>query len=292
MEILELKFLLKLLGFPEYRAPLSNVNPNSKTKAVDRNRICRTLRDRELVGCEEEVKKLTIAPPGQSLLEVDPATLPITNEELKALKASAKGTIPPGETGISAEKRQAIIQSLANRGFIKVVEKKITKVWLSDRGKEFLLNDYEDFRANVNINLTAKMLSDYLQFLRKFLSAKTSSATPAIHESQQSTSVTTQAPEPVTQIPTNKPNDIEILQLIQTLDRELATENYLPLFHLRQKLQPPLSRQELDRALYRLEGEDKISFSSLEELSAYTPEQIEAGIHQDFGGPLFFIIVN
>ena len=80
--------------------------------------------------------------------------------------------------------------------------------------------------------------------------------------------------------------------MIQNLDRELATDNYLPIFYLRQKLQPPLSREEVDQALYRLQRNDKIELSSLQEAIAYTPEQIEAGIPQDIGGPLFFIIVT
>jgi hypothetical protein len=72
----------------------------------------------------------------------------------------------------------------------------------------------------------------------------------------------------------------------------LGTDNYLPIFHLRQKLQPPLSREDLDQALYRLEKSNQLELSSLQEVSAYTPEQIDTGIPQDVGGPLFFIIVN
>ncbi|MFH7029886.1 MAG: transcription factor RcaD, partial [Heteroscytonema crispum UTEX LB 1556] len=87
-------------------------------------------------------------------------------------------------------------------------------------------------------------------------------------------------------------SDEEILQTIRMLDRELGTDNYLPIFHLRQKLQPPLSRDELDRLLYRLQGNDQIELSSLQEANAYTPEQVDAGITQNIGGSLFFISVN
>jgi hypothetical protein len=83
--------------------------------------------------------------------------------------------------------------------------------------------------------------------------------------------------------------DEEILQSIQKLDRELGTDNYLPIFHVRQKLQPPLSREELDKALYRLEESDQIELSKLAEPGDYTPEQVEAGIPQFSGGSLFFI---
>ena len=86
------------------------------------------------------------------------------------------------------------------------------------------------------------------------------------------------------------PSDEEILEIIRGLDRQFRTDNYLPIFHLRERLQPPLSREELDRALYRLERNDLIELSALQEVRAYTPEQIDAGIPQNVGGHLFFIM--
>ena len=88
----------------------------------------------------------------------------------------------------------------------------------------------------------------------------------------------------------NKPTDSEILAMIKDLDHKLGTDKYLPIFHLREKLQPSLSRTEVDRALYRLEKSDQIELSSLQEVRCYTLEQIEAGIPQNIGGRLFFII--
>jgi hypothetical protein len=75
------------------------------------------------------------------------------------------------------------------------------------------------------------------------------------------------------------------------LDQEHNTNNYLPLFYLRDKLQPPFTREELDQVLYRLEGSDKIQLSSLTEAEGYTEEQLRAGISQPIGGALFFIKV-
>ncbi|MEM6404236.1 MAG: transcription factor RcaD, partial [Cyanobacteria bacterium P01_D01_bin.116] len=74
--------------------------------------------------------------------------------------------------------------------------------------------------------------------------------------------------------------------------KELGTKDYLPLFYLREKLQPPLSRDELDQVLFQLQADDKIELSTLQEANAYTPEQIESGIEQNVGGPLFFISVE
>lgn len=61
---------------------------------------------------------------------------------------------------------------------------------------------------------------------------------------------------------------------------------------MRQKLQPPLSSEDLDETLYRLEGNDQIELSALVEASRYSQEQINAGIKQRSGSPLFFIKVT
>lgn len=272
MDADELKFLLKLLGFTDYRAPLSKITFKSKTTAAERDRVCSKLRDRELVDCSEEVTKLKIAPPGKALLKLDPAELPVTGHELKVLRASEKEKIPPGKTGVPAAERQAIIQGLADRGLIEL-ETKIKEAWLSLRGQEYLRDEYTSKGSNPAISLD--MLTNYLRFLRKSLRV------------QQSNGVLPPAAAPM-----SKPSEEEILQMIRDLDRELGTENYLPIFHLRQKLQPPLSREELDRALYRLEKADRIELSTLAEPREYIPEQVDAGIAQANGGSLFFITVN
>lgn len=271
MDTIELKFLLKLLGFADYRAPLSKLTPNSKTSAADRERICRKLRDRELVDCANEVTKLKIAPPGIAWLKLDPAEIPLTVNELKVLRASEKEKITPGKTGVPVAERQVTIQGLADRGLIEL-ETKIKEVWLSKRGQEYLRVEYTPKGSNPAISLD--MLTNYLRFLRKSLHVQIDKASPA----------------PV--VPINKPKQEEILPIIRDLDRKLATQNYLPIFHLRQKLQPPLSREELDQALYHLEKTDQIELSTLAEPRDYTPEQVEAGIAQASGSSLFFITIS
>ena len=270
METIELKFLLKLLGFANYRAPLSKITPNSKTSATERERICRKLLTRELVECSYEVTKLKIASPGKALLKSDSTGLPVTAQELKVLRTSEKEKITPGKTGVPAAERGTIIQRLADRGLIEL-ETKVKEVWISGRGQEYLRDEYTAKGTNLVLNLD--MLNNYLGFLRKSLRVQTD-----------------EDRKPPKLI--NKLSDEEILQTIRDLDLKLGTENYLPIFHLREKLQPPLSRDELDQALYRLQRNDKIELSSLQEASAYTPEQIDAGISQDIGGSLFFITVN
>lgn len=50
-------------------------------------------------------------------------------------------------------------------------------------------------------------------------------------------------------------------------------------------------RDELDKALYRLQACDQIDFSTLQEARVYTLEQVEAEITQNMGSLLLFITV-
>lgn len=287
MDVVELKFLLKLLAFPDYRAPISQIKPNPKTSARERDGICRTLGDRELVAYSKEVTQFSITPAGKALLALDTTQLPIADEELQVLQAAGSGFTTPAQTGISASLRQTSIQSLVDRGLIEAEKTQIQEVWLTARGAEYLTDEYNPSGSDPVISLD--LLTNYLRFIRKSLHQQALPVNPILdpvvtHENRDSRDaklgVSTQIGEP------------EILQLIQDLDRELATDNYLPIFYLRQKLQPPLSREEVDQILYSLQRHDRIELSSLQEAIAYTPEQIEAGIPQDIGGPLFFIIVT
>ncbi len=284
MESKELKFLLKLLSFPGYRAPLSQIQPTPKMRSPERNSICRELRDRDLVACREQIKKLSISPPGRSLLKIDSTQLPVTQEEVKVLQASSKETITPGKTGLPSANRETVIQGLADRGFIKV-EKEIKEVWLTERGQQFLIEDYQS--TSTAANITLKMLTDYLRLIRK----NRESSPSTLPKNYSVTSKATNS-EASTKNPSSKLTDEDILQTIRDLDRELRTDNYLPIYKLREKLQPPLSREELDRSLYRLQRQDQIELSSLQEGMNYTSEQIAGGIPLELGGYLFFIMVN
>ncbi len=267
MDILELKFVLKLLGAANYRESLAKIKLNSATKASERDKICRQLVDRELVGVSNEISKFKIAPAGMALLKIDSAQLPITSQELKILKSCQKEAISPSKTGLPALEAQKLVQALLEKGLLQVnvKDKKIKEVWLTERGKEYLRNEY-DPSGGGNITLTKNMLATYLKFLR------------------QSPSLTVDSPQ--------QPSDEDILQTIRDLDKQLGTDNYLPIFYLREKLQPPFSREDLEQALYRLEGDDKIELSALVEARRYSPVQVNAGIKQLSGSPLFFIKVT
>jgi len=282
MDTKELKFLLKLLGCSNYRSPLSaKVFGSFRGK----DKICRDLGDRGLVDFSREIASVKILPPGNALLKLEQDQLPLSPKEMKLLETISKATgkITPSKikTSLKAADRDAILQSFHERGLIEVetkLKRQKAEVWLTEQGKEYLLEDYVP-KAGIQPAITLDMLTNYLRFLRKSLRSSRDN-------------ISTQARTSLTAAPMSKPSDQEILQIIRNLDHQLSTDNYLPIFHLREKLQPPLSRDELDQALYRLEKNDEIELSALQEVTAYKPEQIEAGIPQDIGGRLFFIILN
>jgi predicted transcriptional regulator len=274
MKTIELEFLLTLLGFENYRALLSKIKLHPTISDTEQEEICRKLHERGFLMCSYKINKFKIAAPGKFLLKQDSDQIPITKQERKVLKASAKDTITPKETGLPAKERQAVIQSLADRGLIEVEtkRKKINEVWLTERGKENLQYEYEP--SETSFVLSSELLTNYIQFLRK-----------AFQEVSPRSSMAIQ-----TQII----SDDNILLTIVELERQLATDNRLPICYVREKLHPLVLRDELDEVLYRLQQLDKIELSPLQAANAcgFTSAQIDAGIPQESGPPLFFVALK
>ncbi|MBO3458251.1 transcription factor RcaD [Aetokthonos hydrillicola Thurmond2011] len=285
MESDELKFILRLLGCTNYRSPLSaSIFSSFKT---NKNKICRSLGDRGLVDFSREIAGVKITPAGKTLLKMKPTELPIPDQEVKVLEAIAKasGKVAPSKITVSslkAAERDIILESLKERGLIEVetaIKKQKAEVWITQQGQDYLRDDYVGKGNNPVLSLD--LLTNYLRFLRKPSHVKADEI--SVQEHVSTTPLTSSV---------NKPTDDEIFQIIRELDRELATKNYLPIFHVRQKLQPPLLRDELDQAFYSLQRSKKIGLSTLAEPRNYTPEQVHAGIPQLAGGCLFFITVK
>lgn len=288
METSELKFLLKLLGCPDYRSSLAGKTFDSFT---GKDKICRDLGNQELIDYSCEIASVKILPPGSALLKIEPTQIPINNAELKVLEriSKASGKLKPSEINVSSIKaadKEEILKNLSERGLIEIESKlKRTKaeVWLTERGIEYLRDDFNPSKGS-NPVISLELLDNYIRFFRKNLRVQPQevSAPPADKVEPASAKITDFI----------NITDEEILQTIRNLDKELGTENYLPIFHLRQKLQPPLSRDELDKALYRLQANDQIELSTLLDPTPYTSEQFDAGISQTIGGALFFISVS
>jgi predicted transcriptional regulator len=280
----ELKFLLTLLGCPDYRSALS---AKRFASFKGKNALCKDLSDRNLVDFSREISSVKILPPGRALLKADPAQLPIAEKELKVLEkiAQSSGKISPSKiASLKATDRETILTALSERGLIEAeTQTKRTKaeVWLTDRGVEFLRDDYNpQGKANISLDL----LNLYVRFLRKSLRSTATSADSATTQLSKNESASNLKVEDL--------SDEVILKTIRDLDYEIGTDNYLPIFHLRRQLQPPLSREQLDQALYRLQRSDKIELSSLVDPTSYSADQVAAGIPQDVGGALFFITAN
>lgn len=329
MEVVELKFLLALLGHPpDYHTALSELRPTESRS--DRNRACRQLRDRNLIGCSEEIIQFKTSTSGKALLQlaeqsssevstpvskkastakkaakgtkakgqtlkgaakksdntsIDP--LPIRKEEVKLLTAGLKGFITPGKAmkGTPPQKRQVLLQELDARGLIQA-ETQIKDVWLTPQGREFLIRDcHPDGNHTVSFNF----LRNCMDFFRGELKRLAHGYVPQSPASS-GTAIATLSND-LCWRESQKPEAEDVLALVQTLDQALNTQNYLPLFHLRYAVQPPLIADELDQILYQLQREDKIELSSLQDAIAYPPDQLSAGIPQDIGGPLFFVSI-
>ena len=293
LKAIELKFLLKLLGCEGYRGKITGLSPNSSTKAAERDRICEALGSKGLVEYDSEISKFTIAPPGKTLLGLDTTSLPVTPDELTILKA-CNGSMTPGKLGkkVPASDRQRMIGDLAERGMLKITATVIKEVWLSPQGKQFLTDEYEP-KGN-SLVATATMLGHYVNFLRQNSGAAPSHQRLPTHQPEPQRPLSQPGGMPNSVMPIGsraKPNAQAVLQQIKQLDQLLGTDNYLPIYHLREKLQPLLTREELDDQLYELQRNDQIELSSLHDQGDYSDSQVSAGIPQNHGRSLFFIAV-
>ena len=257
MDLTGLQFLLKLLtkydGRPAY---LTMSFARDFSNASQRNEICNSLGRDGLIDFTREIESLSLLPPGQALLNLEADDTPLSITELKVLEKIGKSSQPLKPTAISssiakAAKRNKILQSFVDRGLIEAT----TKLK----------------RQKAQVWITPKGKQCVQRLFQNFEDIRRS---PANNKSVN-----------------GKVGCGQVFQAICNLDRELGTNNYLPIFHLRTKL-PSLSREELDGVLYELEQQDAIELDTLQETSRYTQEQQSAGISQPVGGPLFFISVS
>ena len=292
LKTIELKFVLKLLGFENYRSKISTIRLNKATKASDRDKICQALTSKGYVEYDSNITKFKIAPPGKSLLSLDTDSLPVTSTEMEVLKA-CKGTMTPGKlTKVPADERQHIIRNLDERGMLKITDTAITEVWLSTQGKQFLAEEYEPEGNSPAV--TETMLGHYVKFLRENVGRSGRRSLPTSQpQAQQPLSQPGRQPGSAMPIGSQtKPDKQAVLQQIKQLDQQVGSKNYLPIYHLREKLQPSLTRPELDSILYALQREGRIDLDSLHDQGKYSQNQVSAGIRQDNGGYLFFITVQ
>lgn len=269
---LELKFLLGLLALPGYRGPLAQVRLSAKTSRSERHRLCQQLCQQGLVDYEDMAAQFGLTAAGRTLLTLDTSVLPITPDERLVLQSCQAGSIGPARLHPKVPKtqQQRLVAGLAQRGLLTITRYHITDVWLTPGGQQFLRYDCAP-QGHVPV-VSWTQLSGYLHFMRQ------GSGAPDVPEPSESVGLTSLTPD-------------ELLQIITHLDAVLNTDNYLPIYYLRDKLHSALSRPALDQQLYQLQRDDRIDLSTLQDVTHYRQEEIAAGIPQDIGGPLFFISV-
>ncbi len=286
MDIKELKILLKLLNKENYRGKISEVKPNDKTTVNVTRNLCEQLFNRQYIEIEEQILKIKITNNGKDFLKKKNIIEQLNDLEVKVLESCFVSVVKPSEINLKpASKRNELIGKLLEKELIIIAEKQITQIWLTSEGEEFLAQEFLTEGIG-NINLSKQLLNNYLIFIRKYFREKIKLESKS---NQHSTIVDDKLTTDNNQA---QPNEREILETIIKLDQELNTDNYLPIFHLRNKYKSILTRQELDNILYSLQKQNKLSMSRLVDGSKYTSEEYNAGIPQQVGGSIFYLIVK
>jgi hypothetical protein len=246
----ELKFLLKLL---ECKNGRTSVASSSLRSFKGKEQLCANLARDGLIDFSREIAAIELAASGRELLKLEESTLPLSASELKLLRKLGKAAtrLTPNQVSVAG---------------IKASERDAILQGFCDRG--FVTVETKLKRQKAEVWLTEAGKTCITQLVNQF---------------QQLRQLTV----PST---TTKPQDREVLRLIQMLDRTLGTDNFLPIFHLREQL-PSLTRTEVDELLYRLQRNDQIQLRAIVHTQGYTSEQLQAGIQQRAGSPLFFIEV-
>lgn len=247
----ELKFFLKLQECRDYRAALTSSCFKS-FRAKDK--ICQNLANDGLVDFSREIVAVQLSPAGQALLKVAGDSSPVSETELKLLKK------------IATAKKIALSQ--LRIGTLSATERDVIIQTFLNRG--LVIAETRLKRQKAEVWLTPQGQACLAELLKNFQTLRQSSIEMALN---------------------HKPTNAEVLKTIQTLDHELGSSNYLPIFHLRQKFQPPLLRDELDEILYQLQRDDKIELRAIVHTENYEPEQLSAAIQTRSGAALFFIRV-
>jgi len=287
----ELKFLLDLVSYDGCCSKLTKVKMSSKTPAIVRNATCDSLIAKGYLECDREILEFVIGASGKTLLSKGVENLPIqpSEQEMKVLKAAQQKITPSKLKMVPAGERQNLIQNMAERGLLEIKKTAIKEVWLSARGRQFL---QEECEPKGGWTLTATKIGHYLSFLRTCNNQQSAQTLPIGQpRGQQPLAQPGSQPSAMPIGSASKPDKDSLLRHITQLDQLAGNNNFLPIFHLRDKLQPPLMRSELDSMLYALQREGKIDLSSLHDQGKYSQAQMAAGILQDNGGYLFYISI-
>jgi hypothetical protein len=246
----DLNFLLRLQSCRNYRAYLSH--PGFKSFRA-KDKICQRLEQNGLVDFSREIVAVQLSAAGQALLTIShpESELPVSDLELKLLnKVAAAKKLS------TSQLRTSSLSSLQRDALLQ-----------SFLNRGLIEAETRLKRQQAEVWLTPQGQVCLAELLHQFQALRQRPNNPRF----------------------SKPSDAEVLGLIRSLDHEQGNPNYLPLFHLRQKLQPLFSREDLDQVLYRLEQNDQIELRALVHPEGYSTEQLSAAIQTRTGSLLFFI---
>lgn len=166
---LELKFLLALLGFPNYRAPIAQIRPLAKVSLVGRDRLCQQLAQKGLIDYERISTQFGLTATGRTVLNLDTSVLPITpDEKYVLLSCRDRSSTPPQiHHRVPPDQRQPLINSLAEQGLLRVTKRQLGDVWLTAIGQQFL-RDACNPQGDLPV-ISWTVMSHYLQFMRQSL---------------------------------------------------------------------------------------------------------------------------
>lgn len=287
MDTPKLKFLLKLLGQEGYRGTIAQLRPNEKTTMTECDRICSSLAEEGIVNYSREVTQFQSTVAGQALLEKDLADAGISEQQRFVLHTCARQSATPSDLRkLHPAERQTVIQALVAQELVQIEKERVKEVWLTEKGYAFL---QDECYPSGNDTITLDLVKNYLQFLRRTLPQVGLQRSLAAAATQEETDIMNERAIALPAKGWGELDDQEILDIIKDLDRELGTHNELPIYQVRRRLEPRLSRAELDQVLYRLQQNDWITLSPLVQPQDYTPEEISAGLLENNGHLLFFI---
>lgn len=169
----ELKFLLRLLAFPNYRAPVSQIRFPTKMSIASRDRLCQQLLRKGWVNCEDIITRFGLTATGRTLLTLDASVLPVTPDEKYILRSCREHSITPGQIHprVPKDQRQTLLVGLAQQGLIRATKRQLGDVWLTEAGQHFLRDECAPQGNTPVVSWT--LLSHYLRFMRQSMPSTT-----------------------------------------------------------------------------------------------------------------------
>ncbi len=164
LSVAELKVLLKLLGQVDYCAPLEQLKPSAKVAKRELMAIAQSLQANALIVYLSQIERFAITQRGRMLFRLEMAARPVTPDEWRVMQSCRKGAIAVEQISAKVPQsvRQELLKNLEQREFIKVTERAVADVQLTQAGQAFL-RSYRPCGGQAVLSLD--LLTNYLNFM-------------------------------------------------------------------------------------------------------------------------------